>query len=254
MGKFDLFIVGNRVRELREAKNLTQEELAKKLGVTRSTLAKWETGWQDFKTEHVIKIANSLDVDCNLLLRGIPSEKTNINETTGLSGSAIENIERNHSKNDVDSKVISESINMILESDYEVHIKHIAEEIMDYITVKAINQDNACLPKDVWISENLDIEYRAYQLSLKFMELIKTIGNDKINQKRALNFFIYNDYSLLTSNHYKRITDVFDKFEKKELTNNESSDLKYEIVTISKNRVERAFKKPKTKKDNKNDS
>ena len=32
------------VKELRVSKNLTQDELAKKMNVTRSTVAMWETG------------------------------------------------------------------------------------------------------------------------------------------------------------------------------------------------------------------
>ncbi len=36
--------MNNRVRELREAKGLTQEQLAKKMGVSRQTIISIETG------------------------------------------------------------------------------------------------------------------------------------------------------------------------------------------------------------------
>jgi len=36
--------LNNRVRELREAKGLTQEQLAKKMGVSRQTIISIETG------------------------------------------------------------------------------------------------------------------------------------------------------------------------------------------------------------------
>ena len=35
---------GQRIKELREEKKLTQEQLAQKLKLDRSTIAKWETG------------------------------------------------------------------------------------------------------------------------------------------------------------------------------------------------------------------
>ena len=38
------YVTGNTVKQLREAKNLTQAELAERIGVSSKTISKWETG------------------------------------------------------------------------------------------------------------------------------------------------------------------------------------------------------------------
>jgi transcriptional regulator with XRE-family HTH domain len=84
--------IGNRVRQLREAKGETQLEMAKKLGVLRETVVHWETGTRDLKTEYTVMLANHFGVTCDYLLRGIAAENVSIYEKTGLSQDAIDNI------------------------------------------------------------------------------------------------------------------------------------------------------------------
>lgn len=52
----------NRLRELREAKDLTQEELAKALGVTRQTIIAIEKGRYDPSLKLAFKIARFFGV------------------------------------------------------------------------------------------------------------------------------------------------------------------------------------------------
>jgi len=47
----------NRIRELRQEKQLSQEELARLLGVDRSAVAKWETGTNLPRAEKLIMMA-----------------------------------------------------------------------------------------------------------------------------------------------------------------------------------------------------
>jgi len=54
--------VKNRLRELREARGLTQEELAKELGVTRQTIIAIEKGKYDPSLRLAFKIARFFGV------------------------------------------------------------------------------------------------------------------------------------------------------------------------------------------------
>ena len=47
----------NRIRELRQEKQLSQEELARLLGVDRSSVARWETGSNNPRMEKLIALA-----------------------------------------------------------------------------------------------------------------------------------------------------------------------------------------------------
>jgi len=58
----------HRIRELRKAKKLSQQELAVKLGVDRSTIAKWETGTNSPRTDKLRQLAKVLDCSLEELL------------------------------------------------------------------------------------------------------------------------------------------------------------------------------------------
>ena len=99
MSKYDVQSIGNRIRELRENRDWTQEDLVEKLKkyerVERSTLAKWETGRQDFKTKHIIALAEIFGVTSDYLLglSNTPSIDPNIktiSDYTGLDEAAVE--------------------------------------------------------------------------------------------------------------------------------------------------------------------
>ncbi|MCU6714930.1 helix-turn-helix domain-containing protein [Megasphaera butyrica] len=57
-----------RIRELREANNLTQEELAKKVAVSRTAVTKWETGECMPKTDKLIALATVFNCSIDYLL------------------------------------------------------------------------------------------------------------------------------------------------------------------------------------------
>ena len=57
----------DRIKEARTNNALTQEQLAKKLGIAKSTLAGYETGNREPSIEMVAKILQTLDIDANYL-------------------------------------------------------------------------------------------------------------------------------------------------------------------------------------------
>lgn len=60
--------IGDRLRRLRDEKDVTQAEVAKALGVDRSTLAYWEIGKRDPDSETIKKLANYYNVSTDYLL------------------------------------------------------------------------------------------------------------------------------------------------------------------------------------------
>lgn len=61
-------IVGERLRKARKNKNLTQAEVAEKLGVTRSVIARYESGINDPSTENIVTLAEIYEVTTDYLL------------------------------------------------------------------------------------------------------------------------------------------------------------------------------------------
>ena len=58
----------NKVRELRQQLELTQEELAKRLGVERSTVTKWEIGESKPRADVLVKLSKVLGCSVDVLL------------------------------------------------------------------------------------------------------------------------------------------------------------------------------------------
>lgn len=64
---------GQRLKELRMEKGLTQTELAKILNTTQKSISKYENEYLDVSTETIIKICKYFDVSADYLL-GLESE------------------------------------------------------------------------------------------------------------------------------------------------------------------------------------
>lgn len=64
--------IGKNIRALRVRKNMTQDELAEKLFVTRQTVSNYETGRSRPDVEMMLSIAEALDTDANTVLYGPP--------------------------------------------------------------------------------------------------------------------------------------------------------------------------------------
>lgn len=63
-------MLGDRIRSLREKNNLTQEQMAKKIGISRGTYAHYEINKRRPDYETLIKIADLFNVSTDYLLKG----------------------------------------------------------------------------------------------------------------------------------------------------------------------------------------
>lgn len=61
--------IGKRIKEARIAQHLTQEELAKTIGVTKGAIANYETGTSHPKEEILYRLFPALQVDANFLFQ-----------------------------------------------------------------------------------------------------------------------------------------------------------------------------------------
>lgn len=61
-------MISHRIKELRERNHFSQAELAKILGITRSSVNAWELGISVPSTKYVIKLAHLFSVSSDYLL------------------------------------------------------------------------------------------------------------------------------------------------------------------------------------------
>lgn len=61
-------MIADRIKALREQQNKTQTELAKQLGITRSSVNAWEMGISVPSTQYIVELANIFQVSTDYLL------------------------------------------------------------------------------------------------------------------------------------------------------------------------------------------
>jgi len=72
--------LGERLFKLRKEKNLSQEEVADKLNVTRQTVSKWETNQSTPDFDKILPLCELFEIDVNELITGKQKEKEVIQE------------------------------------------------------------------------------------------------------------------------------------------------------------------------------
>ncbi len=81
-----------RIRELREARGIVQQELAEQLGISSATLSKWEQSETVPNIYRAQKIANLLGVRVEFLLEGEPDESGGILTRQALGQDGVSSI------------------------------------------------------------------------------------------------------------------------------------------------------------------
>ena len=64
----ELFSLAEKIKLLRERTSLTQSELARQMGLTRSSVNAWEMGLSVPSTQYVVELAKTFGVSADYLL------------------------------------------------------------------------------------------------------------------------------------------------------------------------------------------
>ena len=68
-------MIAEKIKTLREKQDLTQSALAKRLGITRSSVNAWELGISVPSTQYIVELAHIFSVSTDYLL-GVDSSST----------------------------------------------------------------------------------------------------------------------------------------------------------------------------------
>ncbi len=77
-----MVMIADRIRALREKAGLTQTELSKRLGITRSGVNAWEMGVSVPSSQYLVELAKQFDVSTDYLLGVAPSASIGISGLT----------------------------------------------------------------------------------------------------------------------------------------------------------------------------
>lgn len=112
--------IGKRIRKYREEKGFSQEELAEKLHVSRSTYQRIENGETNSWVNHIENICTTLEVSMDEILK--PEEGyvqvNNNNESTNDNGSGV-----------IQNQTINYNASDKLIEQYEERIKELKDQV-----------------------------------------------------------------------------------------------------------------------------
>lgn len=112
--------IGKRIRKYREEKSLSQEELAEKLHISRSTYQRIENGETNSWINHIENICTTLDVSMEDILK--PEEGyTQINKENTANENSSNNMIQNQTNNYNTSEKLIEQ--------YEERIKELKQQV-----------------------------------------------------------------------------------------------------------------------------
>lgn len=81
--------LGEKISKARKEKNITQEQLADILGVSRQSISKWESGVTYPETDKLIRMSELFGCSLDYLLKENISEKVENKETSDTQGTAV---------------------------------------------------------------------------------------------------------------------------------------------------------------------
>lgn len=76
-------VLGKRIKEEREKRDLTQDQLAQTLNVSRQAISKWELGTAYPDIERLITLSDFFDISLDNLIKGDPDLKDSITIANG---------------------------------------------------------------------------------------------------------------------------------------------------------------------------
>ena len=140
--------IGNFIKEKRKEKNLTQDELASKLGVSNRTISKWENGHGLPDYSLILELCKVLDMSINELLSG--EEVKEENYRTMLEENIIKAIDYNNKKRNKKNIVITIFVVLIIILGLTIFYKNYlvsfytddATKIISNISEKELNRND----------------------------------------------------------------------------------------------------------------
>lgn len=75
-------MVADKIKKLREQLNMSQAELAKKIGITRSSVNAWEQGISVPSTQYIVELSEIFNVSTDFLLLSNNAKTVNVSGLT----------------------------------------------------------------------------------------------------------------------------------------------------------------------------
>lgn len=146
--------IGEKIREFRKAKNMSQDDLATASGIYLSTIKKYENGSRNPKPDQLLKIADAIGVSINMFLdfeintvSDVISLIMKLDEQTDMTIHAQKDKDNNYDPNTITISFSDESINNAIAS--YLNYKEYTDQTINSTDNKIIVEDTTLSQADL---------------------------------------------------------------------------------------------------------
>lgn len=171
---YDLGTIKERIKKARSDINMTQEQLAKRMGYERETVTAWESGKNTPKLDALVRLCDILQCDLGFLLGEYKEKRREVADAcavTGLSESAVKRLyQLHHAPHTASHQELGVSAKGYTVSNVGVLSKLIESD--GYLEL--INQTSfyliygGVLPQDAYTSDEKELSLQEYERFYKW--------------------------------------------------------------------------------------
>jgi len=128
--------VGKKIKELRAAKNITQAEMAQRIGMTSSTISSYEVGERQPSYDVLIKIARLFNVTTDTLLGHTNKDMMNMSGLLPQQRQSIQKMVETYQKFNELCIAMFDMKKSMDEDDYNTFLEHLDAALVDDIKME----------------------------------------------------------------------------------------------------------------------
>lgn len=185
--------LGGRIAELRKKNQLTQQELADKMGIKRELINYYENGTRQPKINDVINMSKIFDVTTDYILLGGNCKKADnfeISKRLGLSDEAIAAIEKtkNYKHGSLRIDVLNELFSGLWIDEFIVLLIKHAEILYEFLNYVPQECDDGTKKMYIDMLSRLEFEFQKYSYS--FVQKLVNKNYEELKANENFNKFI----------------------------------------------------------------
>lgn len=182
----NLIKIGKFIAEQRKQKDLTQEQLAEKLGINNRTISRWENGKNMPDISLYKSICNILDISIEELINGEKTKKESVKQS--FERALISTVDSNNKQEIKINKLLRIILFVILISVISIIIIMIYYNRkypkIDIYNMNVIESEENILNNELTINQK---DYKIYFYGIDSLQL-RTLNNDYYDLKMALKY------------------------------------------------------------------
>lgn len=196
----------NRLKELRKEKRLTQEELAREIGISKITVLRWENGERQIKPDKAEKLADFFGVSVGYLLGYTDNKKVYDDETTLEIDGDIITFSKEKWKDEYGERLLTNFVRFLIDNNFYLSNTEVISILKLISSLSVYNGDDLKTKVFNDIRNNPKHEYYKKN-NEEYSFVLSDFARDEIEEE--LDYYLWNETR--SKMRTKKLVEVLEK-------------------------------------------